>query len=676
RINWSSSFDTAVYNESLIRLAAKREANVWYNKQTGIIKKFLENKYRKQFSSYNEAKDHAFLEHERKNRSNYVTPVINSKRSDRNIRSFKTKTNLKGLKALKIREAEIRNGIINYPIYPNYEVNGVPLKDIKDINTLNNAYSNLLGQFIDNKWREFESDYITKIFGASFDNSVLKTKNSIYHSLNKWDRLDFMQFYIYYDQLVNRPTPILMNPQEAKLFEKYLNKINSITSVYVTNYVNANKNNDVSLFHVDHWKIIWKRDYGNSLFHINTAKNKHKELKEKELNRLINTTSIHATTTIDKLVSLLRITNLDELQWLNDHPHKGDEFDKRYSNAKLRDVNNPQDPSGGKILPPDYYEQLAISSIRIELANGAVIGGLIRGLGLENITQKNWLYKNNDKAEVKELIKYVNQNKVNGIINEEAKTIAHEAIDISLKLDNFDVKINKEDFNPLDDSWITTLRDLARKIESIRTRIPSVLWGIINVDLDLKLKNALTLTANSLTPGVASFTESQKQSTFDIDGKKGVGILLYEFANGEGPAKREFSNGMFWSDFFAGDRINQIKQDFEDKLGKRGLTFNQFVLNNTMIRGGNAFSPDHAGVINSISQHINANLVQFFVGGTRIEYRPSSLTGYIDVIIINPTSRYSLLLHSNLVHNYDRTIHGSIPLSTIEQYFYIRIKVR
>uniref|UniRef100_UPI00261D0462 hypothetical protein n=1 Tax=uncultured Tenacibaculum sp. TaxID=174713 RepID=UPI00261D0462 len=457
RINWSSSFDTAVYNESLIRLAAKREGDIWYNKQTDIIKKFLENKYHKQFSSYNEAKDHAFLDHERKNRSNYVTPVINSKREDRNRRSLKTRTNVKGLRALKIRETEIKNGIINYSAYPTYEVNGVPLKDIKDINALNNAYSNLLGQFIDNKWREFESDYITKILGASFDNSLLKTKNSIYQSLNKWDRLDFMQFYIYYDQLINRPTPIPMNPQEAKLFEEYLDKINSITSAYVTNYVNANKNNDVSLFHADHWKIIWKRDYGNSLFHINTAKNKHKELKEKELNRLINTTSIHATTTIDKLVSLLRITNLDELQWLNDHPHKGDEFDKRYSNAKLRDVNNPQDPSKGKILPPDYYEQLAISSIRIELANGAIAGGVIRKLELTDIKIKDWLYENLSQAQ--KITSFLHENSISGTINKEIKGMTNEFLTITKEIPNAKFERYKELLNLIKENPFALIQD-------------------------------------------------------------------------------------------------------------------------------------------------------------------------------------------------------------------------
>lgn len=62
------------------------------------------------------------------------------------------------------------------------------------------------------------------------------------------------------------------------------------------------------------------------------------------------------------------------------------------------------------------------------------------------------------------------------------------------------------------------------------------------------------------------------------------------------------------------------------------------------------------------------------MGGTSIEYKPSNQVGYIDVKLTNPTSRNSLLLHKG--DNYDRSIYGNIPLSTIRQYYYIRIKVR
>ena len=196
----------------------------------------------------------------------------------------------------------------------------------------------------------------------------------------------------------------------------------------------------------------------------------------------------------------------------------------------------------------------------------------------------------------------------------------------------------------------------------------------MNIKLNAYLQTALTLTAKEYNPNVANLTETEKQDDFDLNGKKGVGILLYEFANGKGPEIREFSNGMFWNDYFEGDRIEQIKSDFEVQLNERGLTFNQFVANGTIIPGRNAFSPDHTNVVHSIQQHANANWVQFFVGGTRIEYTPSSLAGYIDLKMINPTSRYSLLLHQ--ADEYKRINHGNIPLSTIEQHFFIRIKVR
>jgi len=218
------------------------------------------------------------------------------------------------------------------------------------------------------------------------------------------------------------------------------------------------------------------------------------------------------------------------------------------------------------------------------------------------------------------------------------------------------------------------LRDLAKRLEELRIHIPQILWAHLNVNLNLSLIGALTLTANLLNPNVAQLTEAQKDFDFLTDGKKGVGILLYEFANGKGPNSRDFSNGLFWSDFFEGDRIANIKADFETQLIVNNLSFDQFVANGAKIEGSHNFSPGHTSIINSINEHVNANWVQFFVGGTSAEYKPSNVAGYIDVILTNPTSRNSLLLH--IGDNYSREDFGSTPLSTIEQHFYIRIKVR
>lgn len=240
--------------------------------------------------------------------------------------------------------------------------------------------------------------------------------------------------------------------------------------------------------------------------------------------------------------------------------------------------------------------------------------------------------------------------------------------------ENLSMVINAPNFDALNDSWLKALREYAKKIEYIRTSISKTIGNILIADLNLKTKISLNITALQFTPNVAQLTEAQKQEFFNLDAEKGIGILLYEFANGKGPDVREFSNGAFWNEYFAGDRINEIKTNFETKLISRGLTFNQFVTNNKMIEGNNPFSPDHTSAIESFQAHKKANWVQFFVGGVRIEYRPTNQQGYIDVKIINPTSRNSLLLHVG--ESYPRWKYGSISLSSIKQHFYIRIKVR
>ncbi|WP_417873742.1 hypothetical protein [Xanthomarina gelatinilytica] len=416
--NWSNSFDAAVANETYIRRAADKKASEWYDRQKVIIEDFLENKFRRQFSSFNEAKDYAFIDFEYENKVINVNPVVSAKNSDKRQRALKKTVHIKGLKALKIRELEVKGGNINNSLYPDFEVNGTPLKDLKSTTDVTAAYNNLLNQFVDNTWKGFESGYIAKILGIPFNDKVLKTKNNYYGSLGTWDKLDFMQFMLNYDQLVNRPSPILWTEEERRLFEKYYDKINTVTATYVDNYVNANKSNDMSLFHPNYWEIIWKRDYGSNLFAINEAKSKHQELKDKELRILINSTSLNATSTIDYLVSLLKITDQDELQWLNDHPEKGDEFLKKINDAKIADKNMPPPVPGELSFPPDYNEQLALSSIDRELAEGAIIGGLVRELEFTDANQKKWLYEH--KTEANNFIDFANNHRINDKITDKA----------------------------------------------------------------------------------------------------------------------------------------------------------------------------------------------------------------------------------------------------------------
>lgn len=186
---------------------------------------------------------------------------------------------------------------------------------------------------------------------------------------------------------------------------------------------------------------------------------------------------------------------------------------------------------------------------------------------------------------------------------------------------------------------------------------------------------ALKKTAKEIYPFVGWLTEAQKQTQFQNNGNNGVAILLYEFATGTGQDERIFPlNSDIAQKLIAGDRLTAIKNNFFERLTQLNLTFEQFVANGNDISGGYAFSPDHTTIEESINAHINANLVQFFIGGTSNIYSPTNQQGWIKVTVSNETSRNSLLLHQGT--NYPRTGNGNNkPLSTIKQKFTFLLKV-
>lgn len=125
----------------------------------------------------------------------------------------------------------------------------------------------------------------------------------------------------------------------------------------------------------------------------------------------------------------------------------------------------------------------------------------------------------------------------------------------------------------------------------------------------------------------------------------------------------------------SGNVPDDVKSDFEKELDEENLSYDQFVANGNELFGGYAFSPDHTGITDSFNKHINANWVQFYIGGTSTKYYPSNEEGWIIVEMKNSTSRNSLLLH--IGDDYERN--GTAvnkPLSTIKQTFKFKLKVR
>jgi hypothetical protein len=98
--NWGNSFDTAVNNEILLKLARDKAKRDWFNKQKNLIKENIEIKFGNNFDNYNDAKDALFLFSEQENiRINSITPK--NKYGNLKSQGFTTQSNhLKDLKYL------------------------------------------------------------------------------------------------------------------------------------------------------------------------------------------------------------------------------------------------------------------------------------------------------------------------------------------------------------------------------------------------------------------------------------------------------------------------------------------------------------------------------------------------------------------------------------------------
>ncbi|UGU15407.1 hypothetical protein LS482_17205 [Sinomicrobium kalidii] len=244
------------------------------------------------------------------------------------------------------------------------------------------------------------------------------------------------------------------------------------------------------------------------------------------------------------------------------------------------------------------------------------------------------------------------------------------------ELAEFDAYLQSDNFDPLNSPWLKRAREYAKKIHELKDKVPDYIEKEMVEAIDKSFVFALKKTAMYMNSKANITSEKDKQSQFKNNGKNGVAILLYEFVTGTGKDSRDFPfDYNMTQQMLAGQVPTDIKNDFFRQLSKKGLTLEEFIKQGNAISGGYAFSPDHTSVQDSFNKHINANWVQFFIGGASVKYSPSSEKGWINVEMKNATSRSSLILH--MAENYNRTGNGkNRPLSTIRQTFKFKLKVK
>ena len=204
-------------------------------------------------------------------------------------------------------------------------------------------------------------------------------------------------------------------------------------------------------------------------------------------------------------------------------------------------------------------------------------------------------------------------------------------------------------------------------------RIPLDPW------LDFTFVVSLSGFANNRALGAQILTEEQKQLVFKNSSTLGAGILLDEFAWGTGPEHRLFTPGrdQMARDFLTGYVLDDIRNGLYEQAKIKKMTYDEFKKTTVSISYGLAFSPDHTKTyMESLGKHLVSNPLQMFVAGAIIRSCPSTAPGnYIEVEILNQTSRRSVMLH--LGDNYKR--HnlpiGERSLSTIHQRFRFRLSI-
>jgi hypothetical protein len=315
--SWSNSFDTAINNEILLKRAREKAKRDWFNKQKNLIKENIERKFGDKFANYNEAKDALFLSSESGNIYRNSKPPINKYGSLRGNGYNISKGYLKELKLLQLRKIEIGTGNINNSKYGYLKANGILLKDIKDINTLNQKWNNIvipLGSNIN------KSHYNNSIYqklnnlGTGFNEEIIALKNNYYNSFDEWKQLNLMQILLNFEEYKRLSScGVCLLPSSFYQFKD----VDKATSPVIEDYAIKNRSVSLSVFdpYYDYRAVYdrWRAREGRQ--EAIYQANKWKVARQNAINNLVN--DVNADNfAITNLIAELDITDNIQKSWL------------------------------------------------------------------------------------------------------------------------------------------------------------------------------------------------------------------------------------------------------------------------------------------------------------------------------------------------------------------------
>ncbi|MCD8440937.1 hypothetical protein [Tenacibaculum finnmarkense] len=429
--SWGNgSFNNLLANDRLVKEAARRRLNNWYNRQVNeIIKPAIEYRYNKKFANFEDAKNYLFKISE-ENKSYVNLPKTTNKYA--NLKSkgqSKEKGHLMSLKLLSFREKEIRNGKINNSFYGDKKINGVLLKNIRSVNAVKTLWDTQVDLFTKNtiiynnnknilhKLRNLDSDFYKE---------ATRQKNNYYNTFSAWDKLNFMQVLINYDEYDAKK----LRPDANLLFFEFENIIIS-TPEFIENYAIKHSEKYNSIFTnncLSYYRIFGWKGYKTK------SKRDHECEKAKlaELDKKINETSIGSNLSVYFLVDYTGlITGEYQLQWLNDNPNKAIAIAKKMQ--VIRNKYKRPFSSERKDLVLKAFKEDILPII----SKGALTSKLIEELGItsyQDSKKRHFLY--NNQTEANELIKFANENKVNGKITSKALAYIKGQVELETLIQN------------------------------------------------------------------------------------------------------------------------------------------------------------------------------------------------------------------------------------------------
>ena len=317
--NWDNGFHTALNNQILLKLARKKAKRVWFKRQKKRVRENIEKKLGRNFDNYDQAKEALFLFSEKDNIYRNSKPPINKYQSLRSDGYAISKGYLKELKLLQLRKIEINAGNIHNPKYGYLKANGMLLKDIKDLNTLNQKWDNIvipLGSNINNTHYNTSIYQKLKNLGTDFNTEIIALKNNYYNRFNRWEQLNLMQLLLNFEEYKRLSScGVCLLPSSFYKFKD----IDKATSRVIENYAMNNRDKRTSIFDTT---IDYYGGYGRYIQWMQSR-------RQEAINKLVN--EVHtARFAAENLIAELNITDNSQKNWL-------------YSSSNSSEVSNLSD---------------------------------------------------------------------------------------------------------------------------------------------------------------------------------------------------------------------------------------------------------------------------------------------------------------------------------------------